>query len=49
MWHLLQLNSSLAIQTIEVVEQADVSEFDKELIGNADFFIVVDEDMCKTH
>jgi len=49
MWYLLQLNSSLAIQTIEVVEQADVSEFDKELIGNADFFIVVDEDMCKTH
>ena len=30
-------------------EQADISEFDKELIGNADFFIVVDEDMCKTH
>lgn len=49
MWYLLQLNSSLAIQTIEVVEQADVSEFDKELIGNADFFIVVDEDMCETH
>ena len=49
MWYLLQLNSSLVIQTIEVVEQADVSEFDKELIGNADFFIVVDEDMCKTH
>ena len=49
MWYLLQLNSSLAIQTIEVVEQPDVSEFDKELIGNADFFIVVDEDMCKTH
>ena len=49
MWYLLQLNSGLAIQTIEVVEQADVSDFDKELIGNADFFIVVDEDMCKTH
>ena len=49
MWYLLQLNSSLAIQTLEVVEHADVSEFDKELIGNADFFIVVDEDMCKTH
>ena len=49
MWYLLQLNSSLVIQTIEAVVQADVSEFDKELIGNADFFIVVDEDMCKTH
>ena len=49
MWYLLQLNSHLDITTIEVVAQADISEFDKELIGNADFFIVVDEDMCKTH
>ena len=49
MWYLLQLNPDLDIKTIEVVEQADVTEFDKELIGNADFFIVVDEDMCKTH
>ena len=49
MWYLLQLDSDLDITTIEVVEQADISEFDKELIGNADFFIVVDEDMCKTH
>ena len=49
MWYLLQLDSDLDITTIEVVEQADISEFDKELIRNADFFIVVDEDMCKTH
>ena len=34
---------------IEVLEQSDIAEFDKELIGNADYFIVVDEDMCKTH
>jgi hypothetical protein len=44
-WYLLLLNSILVIQTIEVLEQADVSDFDKELIGNADFFIFVDEDM----
>jgi hypothetical protein len=31
------------------VEQEDISRFDDELLGNADFFIVVDEDMCKTH
>jgi len=49
MWYLLQLNPDLNITTIEVVEQEDISEFDEELIGNADFFIVVDEDMCKTH
>lgn len=49
MWYLLQLDSDLDIITIEVVEQSDISEFDKGLIGNADFFIVVDEDMCKTH
>ena len=49
MWYLLQLNPDLNIVTIEVVEQEDISQFDEELIGNADYFIVVDEDMCKTH
>ncbi len=49
MWYLLQLNSSLNISTIEVVEQSDIKEFNMEILGNADFFIVVDEDMCKTH
>tara|TARA_B100000700_G_C15039254_1_gene854458 strand:+ start:154 stop:1014 length:861 start_codon:yes stop_codon:yes gene_type:complete len=48
-WYLLELNPSLNVVTIEVVEQEDVTEFDKKLIGNADFFIVVDKDMCKTH
>ena len=49
MWYLLELNPDLSFTTIEVVEQEDISEFDKELLGNADYFIVVDEDMCKTH
>ena len=48
-WYLLQLDNSLNILTIESVDQEDISHFDQELIGNADFFIVVDEDMCKTH
>ena len=42
MWYLLQLNPGLDILTIEVVEQSDITEFDEELIGNADSFIVVD-------
>ena len=49
MWYLLQLNPDLNIVTIEVSEQTDISKFNEELIGNADFYIVVDEDMCKTH
>lgn len=49
MWYLVQLNPDLDILTIEVTEQSNISKFDKELIGNADYFIVVDEDMCKTH
>ena len=40
-WYLLQLDDSLKIFTIEAVEQADISDFDQELIGNADFFSVV--------
>jgi hypothetical protein len=49
MWYLLQLNPDLDIKTIEVVEKEDISQFDNALLGNADFFILVDEDMCKTH
>ena len=49
MWYLLQLNPDLNITTIEVVKQENISQFDEGLIGNADYFIVVDEDMCKTH
>ena len=48
-WYLSQIDASLEIFTIEVTEQEDITEFNKEIIGNADYFIVVDEDMCKTH
>ena len=48
-WYLSQIDSSLDIFTIEVTEQEDISKFNQEIIGNADYFIVVDEDMCKTH
>ena len=49
MWYLVQLNPDLDILTIEVTEQLDISKLNEESIGNADYFIVVDEDMCKTH
>jgi len=48
-WYLKQLDDRLKVVTIEVVEQANINDFNKDIIGNADFFIVVDEDMCKTH
>ena len=49
MWYLLQLDSDLNILTIEVHEQADLLKLDEDIIGNSDYFIVVDEDMTKTH
>lgn len=49
MWYLLQLDDNLNIVTIETVEQENIDRFNEELIGNADYFIVVDEDMCKTY
>ena len=49
MWYLLQLDDDLDILTIEVVEQSDISRFNNDLAGESDYFIVVDEDMCKTH
>jgi hypothetical protein len=35
--------------TIATVEQKDVKDLEKENLGKADFIIVVDEDMTKTH
>ena len=49
LWYLKQLNSDLIFSTIEVLEQEDISNFDEDILGYADFFIVVDKDMCKTH
>ena len=48
-WYLSKLDADLKVLTIEAVSQPNISVFNKELIGNADYFIVVDEDMCKTH
>lgn len=48
-WYLRQGDPSLTILTIATVQQKNVSDLEKENQGKADFIIVVDEDMTKTH
>ena len=48
-WYLIGLNSDLSILTISVHEQTELNELDKGEKDVADFIIVVDEDMTKTH
>ncbi|MDP2067964.1 MAG: ChaN family lipoprotein [Lutibacter sp.] len=48
-WYLKQVNPSLKIVTVSVLEAKDVTKFDKEKKGKADFIIVVPETMTKTH
>jgi uncharacterized iron-regulated protein len=48
-WYLRKNNPKLDIVTISVVTQGDVRRFQKENLNKADFIIVVDEDVTKTH
>jgi uncharacterized iron-regulated protein len=48
-WYLKNQNSSIQIITVATVEQKDISKLEKEHFGKADFIIVVDEDVTKTH
>lgn len=48
-WYLREGDPELNIMTIATVEQKSVSDLEKENTGKADFIIVVDEDMTKTH
>ncbi len=48
-WYLKQVNPSLKIVTVSVLEAKDVTKFDKEKKGKADFIIVVPSTMTKTH
>lgn len=48
-WYIKQFKSGLNISTITTVEQADISTLKKEHFGQADFIIVVDENMTKTY
>jgi|694.fasta_scaffold60917_3 uncharacterized iron-regulated protein len=48
-WYIKEHNPEVSIMTIATVEQKDVKDLEKENLGKADFIIVVDEDMTKTH
>ncbi len=49
LWYLQQQEPSLKYLTISTVEQADLSELEKENHKLANFIIVVDEDMSKSY
>lgn len=48
-WYLKSEMPDVSIKTISTVEQQDVEELNEESEDTADFFIVVDDDMTKTH
>lgn len=48
-WYVNQYNRNLKIQTISVVEQADVKKLEKEHLNKATFIIAVDADMPKSY
>lgn len=48
-WYLKKDKPQIKILTIATVSQKDVSKLEKENLQRADFIIVVDEDMTKTH
>lgn len=48
-WYINNYNKNLKIQTISVVEQADVKKLEKEHLKKATFIIAVDADMPKSY
>lgn len=48
-WYLKKAKPELKIVTISAVSQKDVTELEKDNKQKADFILVVDEDMTKTH
>jgi len=48
-WYLKQAQPQLKIVTLATVTSHDIQKFDKQWLGQADFIIVVDEDMTKTY
>lgn len=48
-WYVNNYNKNLKIQTISVVEQADVKKLEKEHLKKATFIIAVDADMPKSY
>ena len=48
-WYLKNYNPTVKIITISTVEQKDISKLEKENYNKADFILVIDEDVTKTH
>jgi uncharacterized iron-regulated protein len=48
-WYLKKQKPELKVVTISAVSQKNIGELEKEHLKKADFILVVDEDMTKTH
>ena len=48
-WYLKKLDADIQIVTIAMVEQKDISKLEAEHYNKADFVLVIDEDVTKTH
>ena len=48
-WYLRKLDAGIKIVTIAMVEQKDISKLEAEHYNKADFVLVIDEDVTKTH
>ena len=48
-WYLRKLDADIQIETIAMVEQKDISKLEAEHYNKADFVLVIDEDVTKTH
>ena len=48
-WYLRKLDADMQIVTIALVEQKDISKLDAEHHNKADFVLVIDEDVTRTH
>lgn len=48
-WYLKKYRSNIRIVTISTVEQKDISRLEKENYNKADYILVIDEDVTKTH
>ena len=48
-WYLRKLDANIQIVTIAMVEQKDITKLEAEHYNKADFILVIDEDVTRTH
>ena len=48
-WYLRKLDADIQIVTIAMVEQKDITKLEAEHYNKADFILVIDEDVTRTH